>query len=528
MTLRTIALAALVAFVGCAAPPPKPAETGPELRPEMRIVSLPVSDDLEELAAFSRMGLPIDVYASITAGEDPMVTRVVSRATLITTSKGADGRASSVMLAVPKDDVEMLVLTRDLVRLKQASFYLAAGPRAAPVSTAKDKEKAFQLRQLMSRLGYEAPEKKAMAAPPPAPTAAAAPETASAPKPVLPPPPPAPAPAPAKVEVSPTHIAAVKPLDEKPLPDTLAPARIVVDGSSTVFMMAKLVRDEFMRKYPGVTIDLMGVNPGESPSGTGGGFKKFCFGETDISDASRFMKDDEMRKCAGNNVTYLELPIAYDGISVVVNRDNTWVKSLSVMELRTIWSSGSKIMTWRDVRPEFPAQPIKFFSPGSDSGTYDFFNEEILGKGILPRADATASEDDEVLVRGIVGAPGAIGYFGLAYYIEHKNQLRLIGVDAGKGPVQPTHDTVLDGSYAPLSRPLFLYVSAKSLKRPEVNAYVSYFLRESARVAQAVGYIPLPEDLRRLSVERFTRNVEGSMRSSGQQPGTLRVMMAKP
>jgi phosphate transport system substrate-binding protein len=524
MRIGTLAFVALLAFAGCAAPPPKPADPAPELRPEMRIVSLPVSDDLEELAAYSRMGLPIDVYASITAGEDPMVTRVVSRATLISTTKGAEGRSSSVMLAVPREDVEMLVLTRDLVRLKQASFYLAAGPRTAPTSTLRDKDKAFQLRQLMSRLGYEAPEKKL---PAPAPAAARAPEekhapapeVAAAPKPM--PPPPAPAPAPAKAEPP------AMPVNFPALPDALPSARIVIDGSSTVYIMAKLIRDEFMRKYPGVTIDLMGVNPGESPSGTGGGFKKFCFGETDVSDASRLIKDDEIRKCASNNVTFLELPIAYDGLSIVVNRDNTWAKSLTVGELKAIASQGSKVMTWRDVRAEFPNQPLKFFCPGRDSGTFDFFMEEVVGKGALPRADAVASEDDEVLVKGIVASPGALGYFGLAYYIEHKDQLRLVGVDAGKGPVLPTHDTVLDGTYAPLSRPLFLYVSAKALKRPEVSAYVSYFLRESARVAEAVGYIPLPEDLRRMSFERFARNVEGSMRAAGQQPATLRVMMAK-
>jgi len=511
MTLRTLVLSAMLVVAGCAAPPPAPpkaADPGPELRPEMRIVSLPVSEDLEELAAFSRMGLPIDVYACITAGEDPMVTRVVSRATLIATTRGTDARTSSVMLAVPREDVEMLVLTRDLVRLKQASFSLAAGPRIAPLTTAKDKEKAFQLRQLLSRLGYEAPERK----PPPSPPAPE-PVAPVAAKPAAPPVLPKPEPAPAVVNTP-------------PLPDTLPPGRIVIDGSSTVFIMAKLIRDEFMRKYPGVTIDLMGVNPGESPSGTGGGFKKFCYGETDLNDASRLMKDEEIRKCAGNNVAFLELPIAFDGISLVVNRDNTWAKSLTVPELKAIWSQNSKIVTWRDVRSEFPNLPLKPFSPGSDSGTYDFFNEEILGKGALPRADAVASEDDEVLVRGILASPGALGYFGLAYYIEHKDQLRLIGVDSGRGAVTPTHDTVLDGTYAPLSRPLFLYVGAKSIKRPEVRAYVSFFLRESARVAQAVGYIPLPEDLRRLSLDRFLKNTEGSMRASGQQPGTLRAMMA--
>lgn len=526
MRIWTIASTALLFLAGCATPPPppKPVDPAPELRPELRIVSLPVADDLEELAAFSRMALPVDVYASITAGEDPMVTRVVSRATLITTTKGSDSRGSSVMLAVPKDDVEMLVLTRDLVRLKKASFYLAAGPRTPPAQAMKDKEKAFQLRQLMSRLGYEAPERKPLAPPPSAPVATSEATGSIVPKPA------APAVAARAQEEKPAPVKPEAPTvggNAPPLPVTLAPARIVIDGSSTVFMMAKLIRDEFMRKYPGVTIDLMGVSSGESPSGTGGGFKKFCYGEIDISDASRLMKDDEIRKCAGNNVAFVELPIAYDGISVVVNRDNTWVKHLTVAELRAVWMNNSKVSTWRDLRPEFPNQPLKLFSPGSDSGTYDFFNEEILGKGVLPRADAVASEDDEVLVRGIVASTGGLGYFGLAYYIEHKDQLRLIGIDSGKGAVLPTHDAVLEGTYAPLSRPLFLYVGAKSLKRPEVSAYISYFLRESARVAQAVGYIPLPEELRRLSFERFTRSEEGSMRAIGQQPGTLRSMMVR-
>src|SRR5262249_32653977 len=153
---------------------------------------------------------------------------------------------------------------------------------------------------------------------------------------------------------------------------------------------------------------------------------------------------------------------------------------------------------------EFPAQPIKLFCPGRDSGTFDFFSEEICGKGSSPRADTTASEDDEVLVRGIIGSPGGMGYFGLAYYLEHKDALRLVAIDSGKGPVSPTPETVLDGSYAPLSRPLFIYVNSKSLERPEVSAFVTYFLRESLRVSQAVGYIPLPDDLRRLAADRFT------------------------
>jgi len=184
-------------------------------------------------------------------------------------------------------------------------------------------------------------------------------------------------------------------------------------------------------------------------------------------------------------------------------------------------------MTWRDVRAEFPAQPIKLFSPGRDSGTFDFFSEEICGKGANPRPDMVTSEDDEVLVRGITSSPGGVGYFGLAYYIEHKDALRLVALDAGKGPVLPSPESVLEGSYSPLSRPLFLYVNARSLQRPEVSAFVTYFLKESMRVSQAVGYIPLPDDLRRLAADRFSRNVEGSMRATGQAPRSLRAMLAR-
>jgi len=499
---RYLAAATLLLLSACAPAPKPPGDPPPpELKPELRIVSLPVSDDLEELGAFSRLGLPLDIFASIAAGEEPFVSKVVSRATLISITTGADGRSASVMVAVPREDVEILVLTRDLVRRKQASFYLAAGPRSAP-APAGPKEKGLQLRQMLSRMGYDVPERRTAPTPDPEPHRP-------------------PAPAPSKAEAAPA-------VESSPLPERLPEGRIVIDGSSTVFIMAKLVRDEFVRRYPGVQIDLMGVNPGESPSGTGGGFKKFCFGETDVSDASRFMKDDELRKCASNNVPFLEIPLAYDGLSVVVNRENSWVKHLTVQELKAICSQDSTIRSWRDVRPEFPPQPLKLFCPGRDSGTYDYFNEAVFGKAVAPRSDAVASEDDEILVRGIVSTPGAIGYFGLAYYIEHRDSLKLVAIDGGKGPVLPSNDTVLDGTYSPFSRPLFLYVNAKSLRRPEVQAYVRYFLQEAPRVAQAVGYIHLPPDLRRLSQERLARNVEGSMRPLGQPPGTLRAMMAKP
>lgn len=510
--MKTLSIAAtfLLILGGCAAPkppapPPKtPLEAAVDLPPEMRIVTIPVNDDPEDLGTISKLGLPIDVYATLATGDEPVVCRVASKVAIITISRVPEAQSSSIMVAVPREDVDVLVLTRDLVRRRQASFYVTATSRNA--ARPGKNEQAVPLRQMMAKLGIEMPERKA--APAAAPTQPAKPVAA------------APAAAAAPVE-SPA------PLLLPALPDRLAPARIIIDGSSTVFLMAKLVRDEFMRKYPGVTIDLMGVNPGESPSGTGGGFKKFCYGETDLSDASRLIKDDEIRKCAANNVQFLELPLSYDGISIVVNRENTWIKHLTVQELKAIWAQGSKISTWRDLRPDLPAQPVKIFSPGRDSGTFDFFSEEICGKGSSPRADMVTSEDDEVLVRGIVGAPGGIGYFGLGYYIEHKDQLRLVALDSGKGPVLPTPETVLDGTYSPLSRPLFIYVNAKSLQRPEVSAFVSYFLKESQRVAQAVGYIPLPEDLRRLAAERFSHNVEGSMRPTGQQPGTLRAMMVR-
>jgi len=464
-----------------------------------RIVSLPVNDSLEDLETFSRLELPLDVFVSVSAGAEPLVCRVVSRATLINISGGRDGRPSSVMVAVPRDEVEVLLLTRELARRNQASFYLAGAPRKA--TAGEEKQKSLPLAAMLSRLGAPAPERRPV---PPVPAAA----PASAPAPIA-------APAPPAAEVF-------------PLPDQLPAGHILIDGSSTVFPMAKRIRDDFRRRYPAVHIDLMGVNPGESPSGSGGGFKKFCFAEIDLSNASRFMKDEELKKCGSNAISFLELPLAYDGLSVVVNRETPWIEHLSVADLKAIWAQDSRMQTWRDVRPDFPKQPILLFGPGRDSGTYDFFNEAVFGKPQMPRADAVASENDEVLVQGIVATPGAIGYFGLAYYIEHRDELKIVAIDGGKGPVLPTHDTVLDGSYAPFSRPLFLYVNTRSLQRPEVAAFVRYFLKESSRVTQAAGYIPLPDDQHRLSLERLRKGIEGSMRPLGQPAGPLRSMMAKP
>jgi phosphate transport system substrate-binding protein len=501
-------LTCLILLSSCAAPvsPQPPAQPAPpELRADLRIVSLPVSDDLEELGTYFRMGLPMDVFASVTVGQEPIVSKVVSRATLIGVTQGTEARSASVMLAVPRDDVELLLLTRDLVRRKQASFYLAAGPRTAP-AIAAGKEKALPLRQMLSRLGYEVAERPAV---PPAP------------EPVVAHPVPA---TPAKVDPVPLPAAP----DPLALPERLPEGRLLMDGSSTVFPMAKLARDEFTKRYAGVQVELMGINPGESPSGSGGGFKRFCFGETDISNSSRMIKDDEIRKCAANKVSFLELPVAYDGLSVVVNRENTWVNYLTVPELKAIWSQDSKVQTWHDVRPEFPSRPIRLFSPGRDNGTYDYFTEMIFGKpDVAPRQDVVVSTTPEILVREIVSTPEALSYFGLAYFVEHKEALKLVAIDGGKGPVLPTSETVLDGTYAPFSRPLFIYVNTQSLARPEVRAFVRYFLGESNRIAQAVGYIPLPADLSRLSRDRMANNLTGSVRPLGQQAVSLRAMMLK-
>jgi phosphate transport system substrate-binding protein len=240
------------------------------------------------------------------------------------------------------------------------------------------------------------------------------------------------------------------------------------------------------------------------------------------------MKDDEIRKCAANNIAFLELPLAYDGISVVVNRENSWAKNLTVAELKAIWEQSSRIQTWQDIRPEFPKVPLKLFSPGRDNGTYDYFTEAILGSPEAnPRQDVVASTTPEILAQGINSAPGALGYFGLAYYVEHKDSLRLLAIDGGRGPVLPANDSVLDGSYTPLSRPLFIYVKASSLKRPEVRTFIRYCLREASRVAQAVGYIPLPSDLALFTLERLAKNTEGSIRSIGQPVGPLRTLLPK-
>jgi phosphate transport system substrate-binding protein len=263
---------------------------------------------------------------------------------------------------------------------------------------------------------------------------------------------------------------------------------IEIDGSSTVFPITQAVAEEFRAVHPAVQVNV-GV------SGTGGGFKRFTAGETDISDASRPIKESERELAQQNDVEYVELSVALDGIAVVVNKGNTWVDYLTVEELKKMWEPDSVVDSWDDIWPEWPAQPIRLYGPGTDSGTFDYFTAEIVGEEGASRPDFTASEDDNILVQGIAGDQYALGYFGYAYYAENTDKLTIIPIDSGDGPVTPSDSTINGGQYTPLSRPLFIYVSRESLERPEVKAFVEFYMENALDLVSEVGYTPLPEDV---------------------------------
>jgi phosphate transport system substrate-binding protein len=263
--------------------------------------------------------------------------------------------------------------------------------------------------------------------------------------------------------------------------------QISIDGSSTVYPISEAVAEEFMIEQGG------GVRVTVGLSGTGGGFKRFCAGETEISDASRPIKDSEKQICTQNQVDYLELPVAYDGLTVAVNPKNTFVECLTVAELKKIWEPGSTVQRWSDIRAGFPNQPVKLYGPGTASGTFDYFTEAIVGKEDASRADYTASEDDNVLVQGVEGDASALGYFGYAYYVENKARLKEVAVDGGAGCVHPTEETVKTGTYTPLSRPLFIYVKRSALERPEVRAFVEYYIENARNLVGSVGYVALDD-----------------------------------
>ncbi len=262
---------------------------------------------------------------------------------------------------------------------------------------------------------------------------------------------------------------------------------IKIDGSSTVYPITEAVAEEFRKIAPR-------VRPTVGISGTGGGFKRFQSGETDISDASRPIKKSEADACAKLGIDFVEVPIAFDGLSIVVHPKNSFADKLTVAELKTIFAAETAPKTWKEVRSDWPATPLKVYMPGTDSGTFDYFREVVLGKDGKVRADASVSEDDNVLVRGVSGDEGAIGFFGCAYYFENKDAIRAVSVVSPKGDaVLPSKETIEGGTYAPFSRPLFIYVSAKSAARSEIAAFVSFYIANAGKYAEEVGYVKFPD-----------------------------------
>lgn len=298
---------------------------------------------------------------------------------------------------------------------------------------------------------------------------------------------------------------------------------IKVDGSSTVYPITEAVAEEFQGSTKGAVKVTVGI------SGTGGGFKKFCRNETDIQDASRPISKEEMKFCRDTHVQYYELPVAYDAIAIVVSHKNTWLKSITVNDLKKMWEPDAqgKVTKWNQVRPEWPNANLKLFGAGSDSGTFDYFTEAVVGKAKASRGDYTASEDDNTLVQGIISDANALGYIPYAYYEANKNRLRVVPVDGGEkaphpGPVAPSAQTVTDGTYYPLSRPIFIYVNATSSKRPEVKQFTEFYLKNGSNLVAQVKYIPLANDVYSKVLARFSSGKLGTAFGGEPQVG-LRV-----
>jgi phosphate transport system substrate-binding protein len=299
---------------------------------------------------------------------------------------------------------------------------------------------------------------------------------------------------------------------------------VKIDGSSTVFPITEAMAEDFQKEQKGKVKVTVGI------SGTGGGFKKFCRGETDISNASRPILKKEMDDCKAAGVQYIELPVAYDALTVVINPQNKWAETVTVADLKKMWEPGAqgKVKTWKQVNPSWPDQPIKLFGPGADSGTFDYFTEAVNGKSKASRGDFTASEDDNVLVQGVSRDVNALGYFGFAYYLENKDKLKAarIAEKSGSG-VEPSFEAVINGSYTPLSRPIFIYINAKSLDRPEVKAFVDFYMKNADMLVREVKYVPLPAKAYAYNTDHIQKKVLGTKFGGENKVGlTIEQLMA--
>jgi phosphate transport system substrate-binding protein len=288
----------------------------------------------------------------------------------------------------------------------------------------------------------------------------------------------------------------------------IASADVVkIDGSSTVFPITEAVAEDFQKEKKGAVRVTVGI------SGTGGGFKKFCRGEIDIVDASRPILKNEMEACKAAGVQYVEMPVAFDALTVVVNPKNGWSKSITVEELKKMWEPAAqeKITKWSQVNPAWPDEPLKLYGAGADSGTFDYFTEAIVGKAKSSRGDFTASEDDNVLVQGVASDKSGLGFFGFAYYVENQKKVKAVAVDGGKGPVLPSVKTVEDGSYQPLSRPIFIYVNIKSADKPEVRQFVEFYMKNAEALVKEVKFFPLPAQAYAMNLEHLNKKKLGTV-----------------
>jgi len=284
---------------------------------------------------------------------------------------------------------------------------------------------------------------------------------------------------------------------------------VKIDGSSTVYPVTEAVAEEFQKAKKNQIKVTVGI------SGTGGGFKKFCRNEIDISGASRPILKKEMDDCKAAGVEYFELPVAFDALTVVIHPKNAFIKQLTVAEMKKMWEPAAqgKVTRWNQVNPAWPDQPMKLFGPGADSGTFDYFTEAVVGKSKSSRGDFTASEDDNVLVQGVARDVNALGFFGFAYYAENKDKLKSVSIveKDGKPAVPPSEATVLDGTYQPLARPIFIYVSAKSMAKPEVKEFVEYYLAHGAKLSKEVKYVPLPDRIYKAGLDRLNKMQKGTV-----------------